>query len=793
MPLNPVRIAYLLLPACLAIANAIPCAVAAGDPAEESVEVIGTRDRTSPFAPTVTRVEAEDISRRAPRDLYDVLSTVPGVAIDGGPRASGKTLSIRGFSDTEDVLIRIDGAGQNFEKYRYGSGLDIDPTLVRQVDVLRGARTLTQGAGALGGVVLVETVNAQDLLDDERRFGASARLGFTSNDDGQQRSLALFGRPAAHLDLLGSVVSRDTRDFELPDGTRLADSAQGQLSGLLKAVLMREWGDLGITYRHSDDERLEPFDATGGAAGIGGTVRRAIIDESLALRGALSPGSRWLDARWTLAHNDKEVRDLDSQLAGGAALGTDTFAYSVWTFDLRNTSRMVFARGSLRAEFGVQGTRETRQARRTNRFGTIDNQTQPPGRKESWGAFFAPTLRVGDLTLDLAARIDRVRVTARSTSAELLKAQGRAHEITFSRVSPAVTLTYATPLPELEVFYGYFEAFRPPLVDEYFTIGALSRCQSFSRFAPPPTAPLLPIAPAGPPAFGAFPDLTSFLAALDAYLRALDAFNLALKRYFADLDAFLVAVETYPTNPDAQPNALCGDDYEPEVAHTHEAGLSWTPRELLLPSDLLATRLAYFETRVEGVLESIFEHGVTGAITQPGREIRRGIELAIDYSAPRWFWQFSLSTLGGHSDLRYFDDNVNPLVADFTTSADRGRQDLRDVPGNRLNLTAGHRAWGDRLEFGYRLTAIAARRVTVGFKDGCPAGFFVLPACTLTGKQAGYVLHGAFARWSITPNATLRLSAENLTNKSYELPGFAGGPGTVAPGRDIRVTFDWRY
>lgn len=115
-----------------------------------------------------------------------------------------------------------------------------------------------------------------------------------------------------------------------------------------------------------------------------------------------------------------------------------------------------------------------------------------------------------------------------------------------------------------------------------------------------------------------------------------------------------------------------------------------------------------------------------------------------------------------------------------------------DVVGEGNDIL-GRRSWSDALELGYRVAAIDAREVTDGFKPGCPAGFFVWPACTLTATQAGYVLQGAYVRWSLGNYLTLRVAAENPANKSYLLTGFGGGAGTLAPGRDVRLNLEFRY
>lgn len=780
--------------------------VAAEPAADETVEVIGsTPVDARAIRDSATTVRREEIERRQPLDLYDAIIDAAGVAIEGGPRSSGKTISIRGFSDNEDVLTRIDGATQNFEKYRYGSSLELEPDLVRQVDILRGAATLTEGAGALGGIVLADTLDARDLLTPGQRFGARTRLAYASNDDGRRVSVSAYGRPLAAMDLLASGVARETNAVELPNRTRLADSDEALWSGLLKAGWHTGSGHWRAIHRRGDAERLEPFDATGGAPGLFGNVRRLTEDVSTVLSYRSDDGPAWLEAAATLGYTDKLVTDLNSRTAGGAALGTDEFAYGIWTLDLRNdfAHRWRQVDGSLRV--GVQGNREVRSAIRTNALGRRVNEAQPPGAKESWGAVLFETLRWGDLEINGGARLDRYNVDAKATSARFLQEQGRATEAGFTRLSPGAGVEWTPRQGALSLFYSYAETFRAPLVDEFFTLGALSRCQSFSRHVQRPAVPAVPApfalqAPPPPGAPASFPTLAAYLAALERYLAAQAAFDAtlaaylsALDRFNLDLAAFGDALIAYQANPAAADYAMCADDYAPELAFNHELGAAYEWGDVWLAGDALRVRLVHYRIKVEQTLESIYEDLRTGEIRQLGQERRRGYEFEVDYDAERWFASLALTTLGGEFDLRYFDNNRNALVAAATTAADRGPQPLNSVPANRLNLTFGHRWPTPALELGYRLQAVDSRLVITGTRDGCPAGLFILPSCNEIGQQSGFVLHGAFVRWQPHRRVSLTLTGDNLTNAEYQLTGFGGGLGITAPGRDIRLGLALEY
>jgi hemoglobin/transferrin/lactoferrin receptor protein len=157
-----------------------------------------------------TTLTRERLERSQASNIMEVLQEIPGVSIEGGPRAGGMKVDIRGFDSNEDVLIKIDGATQNFERYRYGIGLSIDPELLKQVEVTRGADSITKGSGALGGVIEMETIDARDLLRPDESWGFRGKFGHRFNNDGKHLTLTGFARPFEFLDVLVSGVKRET-------------------------------------------------------------------------------------------------------------------------------------------------------------------------------------------------------------------------------------------------------------------------------------------------------------------------------------------------------------------------------------------------------------------------------------------------------------------------------------------------------------------------------------------------------------------------------------------------------
>ena len=95
-----------------------PVSVVSADEVRKLNAVTSTGTKTPeeafklPF--TVDVIDREEIERRRPYKLDDLLRDIPGVDGVAGPRRSSQTPSVRGV-DGNRVLVTVDGARQNFD------------------------------------------------------------------------------------------------------------------------------------------------------------------------------------------------------------------------------------------------------------------------------------------------------------------------------------------------------------------------------------------------------------------------------------------------------------------------------------------------------------------------------------------------------------------------------------------------------------------------------------------------------------------------------------------------------
>lgn len=695
------------------------------------VEVTGKREAIE-FDPARSRttVTAKELERRQSDNVFTVLQDTPGVSVNGGPLASGMKFNIRGFSDSEDVLIKLDGAMRNFEKYRFGSGVFIEPELLKAIEVTRGPAGALQGSGAIGGVVEMRTKDAADLLAPGDRAGARIKSGWSGNNDEKLGSASVYGVVFDSIDLLANLTRRWSGDITTASGDKLKNTKANRLSGLAKATYRpRAGASITFAETYSQESTLQPFDSTIGIPGVFGFVRRAVTDSTPTVNFEYTPSSQtlapWINFKGTLGHTSTSVTDSDKQDAKGILTPnspTNFFDYRILTLDLKNTS--VLHAGPVRdaLTYGVQYNHNSRTTK-TEQFNpagrqTVDNLSQPSGLKSNLAYMLENRLDIGDLSLTAGLRHDRyeVEVTAQETR-DLLQSEGRSPRIAFAKTVPSAGIAWNMLGGPLTLFYNYAEAFRPPLVDELFTQGGFSRCQ--------------PI-------------------------------------YFGAL---------------APESRVCGDRYRPETSRNHEVGISLNYPGLFPGVDALTAKVVAYRNYVSHILESLAARTASGAlcdpsnflgqnntictnITQDGKEHREGIEFELGFRTEHWFSNLSLAAVRGKQVCE-------------------GERALYDIPGNTLVFTLGRSDLGNRLEYGYRVRAVGPRRVITGSSAAvvspCNTGLTI-------GDQAGYLLHNFFAAYRPTQMLSLNLTVDNFTNTRYFLnDGFGGGIGQEAPGYNVRV------
>lgn len=429
------------------------------------VSVTATRNPIAAFRypGMVTVIEREEIRRLQPSTVDDVVGRVPGVSFTGGPRRSGQMPSIRGFSGP-DVVLMIDGVRQNFNSGHDGR-LFLEPSLLREAEVLRGSASSLYGSGGLGGVMEFRTLRADDILGPGERYGLEASAGYRSANREWLGTTTGVARPLDNLDLVASVTHRSSGRIRLGDGTRLRNTDDDIVSGLLKgAVSFADFHRLEASALFFNNDATEPNNAQGmGGADI---VDKEMRNRSFRLGYSYdNPDNRWLGLDATVYYTENLVDEERLDNLGAGPQGQE-LRRRVRTLGMRVENRSSFAPSDdtdLRFTYGVEGNRD----RQVGRADGAVRDGVPDAEATLFGVFaqaefdWRQPFGVLPGTLQL---IPGVRWDSYRSSSDL------ASNNNDNAVSPRLAASYS-PTPWSMVFASYGHAFRAPSFDELYASG----------------------------------------------------------------------------------------------------------------------------------------------------------------------------------------------------------------------------------------------------------------------------------------------------------------------------------
>jgi hemoglobin/transferrin/lactoferrin receptor protein len=182
---------------------------------------------------------------------------------------------------------------------------------------------------------------------------------------------------------------------------------------------------------------------------------------------------------------------------------------------------------------------------------------------------------------------------------------------------------------------------------------------------------------------------------------------------------------------------LPNPNLKPEVAHNLEAGINLKYNSVITTSDAFRAKLVAFQNKVDDYIDgvTIFDGtpplGFQFQYQNIAKAKLEGLELEAMYDARTWFFGVAATHIRG---------------TDEGTGAP-----LLTIPADRIVLTAGFRAFGEKL--------IAGGRVhLVDDQNRVPAGAIPTDA---------YTTVDLFSQYIVNDNVTLNLNLDNLFDKAY--------------------------
>jgi vitamin B12 transporter len=242
---------FLIAPALLAPASVF-AQLSTPDTAGNSISldrfvISATRSLQDPLSvpSSVTALSMNDLAVAQVGDLRTALSQQAGVLVlNTGAFGGTSSVSIRGGNSYQTLFI-VDGVRMNDRSADYGNFLGgTDLANVSRIEVLRGPQSTLYGSSAMGGVVLIDSVDGQGPATGELSAmgGSFATWGASAAASGSVNGLSYSGS-VAHFATANDRAYNDFRDWSF--ATRLAYNINSNL-------------EIGATFRGLDGRYQEP-------------------------------------------------------------------------------------------------------------------------------------------------------------------------------------------------------------------------------------------------------------------------------------------------------------------------------------------------------------------------------------------------------------------------------------------------------------------------------------------------------------------------------------------------------
>ncbi|WP_374370841.1 TonB-dependent hemoglobin/transferrin/lactoferrin family receptor [Dongia sp.] len=426
----------------------------------DPLTVTGTKTprRASEVPATIDVIDQEQLERKQPQTVGDVLNDLPGVEMEGGNKGSSSQPNIRGMGSTgwgtNRVVTLIDGARQNVGS-GHGGMMFIDPDMVKQIEVMKGPGSTLYGSGAIGGVIAIETKDAADFIDEGDTVGLRGKVGFHSVNEEPVLAGTVAVKPIDQVDFLGNIVWRDSIDYKGGnDGARIDDTEVDILSGLMKLGIEPADGHRlelsGLIYENDEDETFTDVDN----ANTEFDGNHAISKSTATLNYSFdSPDTDLINLKATAYRDDTDTKDTGDDYDRVSETRLTTTG-----LDVNNTFEFDSGWAKHATTFGTEYYHDSGEGRLN---GDVREQF-PDATQDVVGVYLQHEIKLFDqVSLTPGVRWDYYQTNPESSDFD-----SQSHD----RISPKIGLSWE-PFEWVNLYASYAEGYRAPSVSELYIGG----------------------------------------------------------------------------------------------------------------------------------------------------------------------------------------------------------------------------------------------------------------------------------------------------------------------------------
>jgi len=418
------------------------------------------------------KVSTEDLTKIQVNDIKGIFSRIAGVNVSNSTPYSQKTY-LRGVEE-HSANVTIDGARQDGQMFHHAGNQMIDPSMLKSVSVELGASSVLSGYGANVGAIKYETVDPQDLLAPQQKFGFKTSASLDSATEFRKINFSAYGKLSEKMSALASMNWTESGDIETPDRDPIVNKHSELKSGLVK-----------IVYDFSEVEQLDfsaqRYDDSGHRALSGEKPGVTTIDQALGFNGYVrdtytvnyhnNSNNPLLDLSVNAYFNQKKMirgsSDGAYQPRGSSApIGTIStpernYTYKTIGLDIRNSfiiNDITWTAGieSFKSEQDVDAAQLEVITLDDGTITTTDRSIPNAPEASLVSAYVQGEFKFGEFTVVPGIRYDAYSL-------------GGAYDSSFNQFSPKLTVNWQAN-EDLLVKAGYGRIFKGPGLPETLTL-----------------------------------------------------------------------------------------------------------------------------------------------------------------------------------------------------------------------------------------------------------------------------------------------------------------------------------
>jgi hemoglobin/transferrin/lactoferrin receptor protein len=253
--------ARLLCGTALTILSAVPAT--AQDNLSEVISLdpilVRAQDEKGNAADRASSVYVADaeLDRARMGNVKDLFAGIANVSV-GGAIPIAQKIYVNGV-DMLNLAIQVDGVSQNNRVFHHVSANAFDPGLMKSVRVDPGVAPADAGPRAMAGRVVMETVDAEDILTEGQSVGGVARTSYADNGGTAQGSLTLAGEHNG-FEIVAYAKRATGDDYQDGDGAEVTGTGADMTAGLLKFGYESDQGNrIELSAQQIQDSELRNF------------------------------------------------------------------------------------------------------------------------------------------------------------------------------------------------------------------------------------------------------------------------------------------------------------------------------------------------------------------------------------------------------------------------------------------------------------------------------------------------------------------------------------------------------